>query len=185
MKPTERKFRVVYLTVSVGDRVCVTPKKKDALKITVRRESCLEDVLRRRSYKHGYCWFKSWGLKECLHGYYQLPLSIVAPTEFRYVFYPDKKSSLKKIETICKQKEDSETIKRYEVNTYLRGTGKKITVHTKYYKKDYKFEMKVVPSDKDLLKFEKFCYLEYFKPDNYSLKLSMDKECKINHLKVS
>ena len=69
--------------------------------------------------------------------------------------------------------------------TSLTGTPKTIKVDINWQKYANKLKIQVTPSDPMLLRMKKMCYDEHFKPDNYSLKISIDdEECKMVHVKA-
>ena len=74
----------------------------------------------------------------------------------------------------------------YGLLVRLEGTTKIVRGAATWYKKEKRIKMRVTPSDPMLLRMSKLCYDEHFKPDNYSLRISIDdKECKRVNLKVS
>ena len=108
---------------------------------------------------------------------------LITPSMVRLTCSPDEDNKVRKIKLSMNVVKDSEKEKSYYTLVTLKGTDELITIKTVWYKKDKRLSIKVTPSDPMLLRMKKLCYDEHFKPDNYSLRISVDdKECKKVHV---
>ena len=127
----------------------------------------------------------------CWHGYYPVtigssPLRLLyTPILFRATNRQDNETKSTEISTEMKFIKNTTSEFTYRIMTSLIGTPKTIEVDINWQKYENKLKIRVTPSDPMLLRMKKMCYDEQFKPDNYSLKISIDdKECKMVHVKA-
>ena len=147
-----------------------------------------------RSVLQRTCIGQPWGINLCLHGYYPIgfirsPVSVLStPLKIRGTCRPDKDNKITSIDTDMKFTVKDTQKWTYNIITKLvKGARpvQRINTDITWRKQEYKLKIRVTPSDPMLLRMKKFCYDEHFKPDNYSLKISVDdKLCKQNHVEV-
>ena len=142
-------------------------------------------------FDQGSCIGKPWGLNLCWHGYYPVTFAsspmrlLYTPSLFRITCRPDSQTNTSSITTEMKFIKNTTSEYTYRAVTKLVGTPKTIVTDINWQKDDHKLKIRVTPSDPMLLRMKKLCYDEHFKPDNYSLKISVDdKECKMVHVKA-
>eukprot|EP00794_Sanderia_malayensis_P007894 gene7894-8748_t len=190
--PTRAQIRLTYLSVAVDGLVRLSPKRNASLKITVDRKTSLKKLLRRYSYGNRSCIGKPWGINLCVHGFVpeemsRTPLSVLyAPLEYRITGRQDKDIQTRIIRTLGRLETNSTGLLKYVVQTDLLGTSQNKSLKTEIFwdKQEYKIKMNILPSHFDLLNLKKICYSEQYKPDNYSLKISVHPECKINQIEA-
>ena len=108
---------------------------------------------------------------------------LCTPSEFRGTCRPDKDTKVSSIETGIKVVKNTTSEITYRMLTRLVGTAKTIVSNMNWQRQEHKLKIRVTPSDPMLLRMKKLCYDEHFKPDNYSLRISVDdKECKKVHV---
>ncbi|XP_065069314.1 vitellogenin-1-like [Rhopilema esculentum] len=191
IEPSKQYVRMAYLALTDAPKVCLTPKRQQALNFTTERQTNFTTLLDRYSYSNRSCIGQPWGFNLCLHGYFPVsiarsPISLLcSPSKFRVTCRPDNTTKVTSIDTRITLVKNTTTEWTYKSVTRLTGTTKTITANVNFRRTDNKFQLKVTPSDPMLLRMKKLCYDEQFQPDNYSLRVSVDdKECKKVHLKA-
>ncbi|XP_065069976.1 vitellogenin-6-like [Rhopilema esculentum] len=185
IEPSKQYVRMAYLALTDASKVCLTPKKQQALNFTTERQTNFTTLLNRYSYSNRTCIGVPWGFNLCLHGYYPVsiartPVSFIwTPSTIRVTCSPDRENNAREIKMDVTRVRNTETELAYGLLVRLEGTTKIVRGAATWYKKEKRIKMRVTPSDPMLLRMSKLCYDEHLKPDNYSLRISVnDKECK-------